>query len=346
MGKTRVVVVYGGRSPEHEVSIQSGRAVIEALSQKPEKYQVLPVYITKEGKWLLKESELEEGTPAALSPDATFKGLMVNGLSLMPVDAVFPALHGKNGEDGCIQGLCALAGLPCVGSGPLSSAICMDKAVAKRLTSDIDGLGQVPFLTIDAAEGLDTSRFHDLSRKVEGLLGYPCFCKPINTGSSRGISKIMDKSGLLQAVKRAGAHDSKLIVEQAVSGRELEVGILGNERLTVSTVGEICVRGGFYDYDAKYTDGGADIIIPASVEEQIMERVKELALKIYRTLGCAGMARVDFFMEHKTNRIIFNEINTIPGFTPTSMYPKLFARAGLSMADLIDKLVELAIEGG
>lgn len=314
MNKLNVAVLFGGKSPEHDVSLQSGKAIMSALSERPDKYTVLPVYVTNEGRWVM------------------------DFFGEMPVDVVFPALHGKNGEDGSVQGVCVLADVPCVGSGILASAVCMDKPMSKKLAAGIKGLAQVEFVEFCAGEDFDV-----VARKVKDNVGYPCFCKPVKAGSSRGISKVFDKEGLAAAFGEAAAHDSRIIVERAVTGRELEVGILGNDKPIASPVGEIVTDRPFYDYEAKYTEGAAQVLIPAPLDRDVEAAARALALEIYRVMGCAGMARVDFFLEDKTERLIFNEVNTIPGFTPTSMYPKLFAHMGLSLADLADKLVDFSL---
>ncbi|MCL2702207.1 MAG: D-alanine--D-alanine ligase [Defluviitaleaceae bacterium] len=345
--RTKVAVLLGGRGAEHEVSIQSGRAIIAALLESRDKYEVLPVYITKDGQWLLHENAsgldtLEHtGAPVAVNPGNGF--MLANyGFTPVPADAVFPALHGEYGEDGTIQGLCELAGLPCVGSGMLSSAMCLDKPVSKRLAAGIGGLFRVPFLEFNAS---DPSRFEEIAAKVRDALGYPCFVKPVNTGSSCGISKAVNGDGLFESLRLAAGFAPRIIVEAAVKGRELEVGVLGNDSPVASGVGEIITSHGFYDYDSKYTEGAAEVVVSADIDKNIAESIRYYALEVYKIMGCRGMARVDFFLENGTNRVLFNEINTIPGFTPTSMYPKLFEHEGIPMARLVDKLVELAIEG-
>jgi len=256
-------------------------------------------------------------------------------------DVVFPALHGKYGEDGTVQGLCEVLNIPYVGCGVLSSAVCLDKPVSKRLAAGVRGLGQVEFLEIHSDE---LKRFDDFELRVSGGIGYPCFVKPVTTGSSCGISKVCNKDELFKALSYASEFEHRLMVEKAVSGRELEVGVIGNRKPIVSGVGEIVHKSGFYDYDTKYTEGAAEVIFSAKLDENKKDEIRRFALEVYRALGCEGMARVDFFMENGTNSIIFNEVNTVPGFTPTSMFHKLFAEDGIPLPKLLDKLVEFAIE--
>ena len=349
MTKKVVAVLFGGQSTEHEVSRLSAATVLSALSD--EKYFLLPIYITKAGKWLLYEGAIENvgnaawekvGVPVALSPDASRKGLLRlvgDKVKHIPVDVVFPVLHGRNGEDGSVQGLCELAGIPCVGCGCLSSAACMDKAFTKKIVNGLK-IAQAEHAVVLRHELDDMAA---IRRRVRRL-GYPCFVKPANAGSSVGVTKAADKAGLEAALREAAQHDRKILVERAISGRELECAVLGNENAEASGVGEILAAADFYDYDAKYHNAESQTVIPADIPAEKAEEIRAAAKAVYAAMDCAGMARVDFFLENETNRVIFNEINTIPGFTPISMYPKLWNAAGMTTAQLADKLIALAVE--
>lgn len=351
MNKKVVAVLFGGCSSEHEISKISAATVMSAMS--PEKYFIMPVYITRDGRWLLYDGHIDSfksvqweklGTPAVLSPDASHHGLLriVGGkVKVIPVDAVFPVLHGRNGEDGSIQGLCEVAGLPFVGSGVLASALCMDKDITKRLVKTIGGIRQTQYLVFSQAELANPD---DAAKKVRYKLGYPCFVKPANTGSSIGISKVSSKKGLIAAMNEAAELDRKIIVEKAVEGREFEVGVLGNDDPVVSGVGEIIPFAEFYDYDAKYNSSDSKTVIPANIPQDAAEEMRRIAREVFVAAGGAGMARVDFFIEKQSGKVVFNEINTIPGFTSISMYPMLFEAAGISLPELVDRLIGIAIE--
>lgn len=351
MNKKVVAILFGGRSSEHEISKISAATVMSAMSA--DKYFVLPVYITKDGRWLLYDGHIDNyknvqweklGTPAVLSPDASQRGLLrIVGekFKLIPIDAVFPVLHGQNGEDGSIQGLCELADIPYVGAGVLASAMCMDKVMTKALVKSIGDINQTPYLVFSRN---DLEDMDETAKKVRYKLGYPCFVKPANTGSSLGISKASNKKQLVAALKHASKFDRKILVEKAVFGREFEVSVLGNDEVFVSGVGEIKAAAEFYDFDAKYNNAKSQTIVPAEISADIAEEIRKAAAEIYRAADCAGMARVDFFLEDLTDKVIFNEINTIPGFTSISMFSMLLEASGVSMPDLVDKLIELAIE--
>ena len=349
MTKKVVAVLFGGQSTEHEVSKRSAATILAALSD--EKYFLLPIYITKEGKWLLYEGAVENvgnvawekvGVPVALSPDASHKGLLrLTGdkVKHIPIDVVFPVLHGRNGEDGTVQGLCELAGIPCVGCGCLTSAACMDKVFTKKVVNS---------LKIAQAEHVVVLR-HEIDENMAAIrrrvrkLGYPCFVKPANAGSSVGVTKAANKDGLEAALREAGKNDRKILVERAISGRELECAVLGNENAEATGVGEILAAADFYDYEAKYHNAESQTIIPADIPSEKAEEIRAAAKAVYAAMDCAGMARVDFFLENETNKVIFNEINTIPGFTSISMYPKLWNAAGMMTAALVDELIALAL---
>ncbi len=336
--KTRVLVLAGGQSGEHEVSINSVRSVLDALPR--DRYEVDTIVISHEGRWLsgpaaqqaLSNGSAKDGGEMVLKQAASAAGY----------DVVFPILHGPNGEDGTIQGLLKLAGLPFVGSGVLGSAVCMDKVMTKAVLAS-HGIPQVAYQLATRAEFAA-----DAEAVVERVsaLGYPNFVKPANLGSSVGISKAHDRAELKQALELAFSFDRRVIIEASASGkpRELEIGILGNDNPDASPVGELTFNSEFYDYETKYTPGMADMHIPAHVPADIAARVRTLALQAFRALDCAGLARVDFFYVESTGELLLNELNTMPGFTRTSMYPELWKAAGLSYPELASKLIELALE--
>lgn len=349
MNKKTVIVLFGGQSSEHEVSRMSATTMLKALDSK--KYQVIPVGITKEGQWLIYTGPLEHistgqwekyATPAILSPDAKQKALLkiVNGhVKVIPVDVVIPALHGAWGEDGTIQGLLEMACIPYVGCGVLSSAVCMDKVFTKLIAKN-SAIPQAKYIWFYKNE-LD--EMDKLVERVEKKLGYPCFVKPANTGSSVGISKAKNKDDLIKALQLAAEFDRKIIVEEAIIGREFECAVLGNEVPSVSGVGEVLPAAEFYDYDAKYNNSESRTIIPAPITEEEEKTIRKIAAKIYQAVDGSGLARVDFFMEVETGRVLFNEINTMPGFTAISMYPMLWETAGVKKEELMDCLIELAL---
>jgi D-alanine---D-serine ligase len=349
-GRINVAILFGGHSAEYGVSLQSASAVIKSLDR--EKYNIIRLGITREGGWLKfdgDDARIEDDTwmsagpcaPAIISPDRRTRGILVfeNGaVSTLPVDAVFPVLHGKNGEDGTAQGLLALAGIPCVGCGVLCSAICMDKDVAHRLVAQ-EGI-RVPnsvALTARAA----ASELEDLTSDMR----YPLFVKPANAGSSFGITKVSDPSRLHGAATAAFEHDGKVLVEEAVPGFEIGCAILGDGALTVGEIDEIELSDGFFDFAEKYTLKTSKIHMPARIPAETSERAKRAAETIYRALGCAGMARVDMFLT-PSGEIVFNEVNTIPGFTSHSRYPNMLKGAGLSFGEITDELITLALKSG
>ncbi len=368
-------VVFGGKSGEHEVSLQSARSVMAALDK--ERYELVPIAIDKAGRWhggeralawLRGEAEASvlagetsapllenrDGEPAAATAGAA--GLQVvpgaavtgeRGGERVPeavvgeIDVVFPVLHGSYGEDGTIQGMLEMLDLPYVGDGVLASAVGMDKVVMKALFASA-GLPQVRYTHYlrSAWEREPELVLTD----VEEKLGYPCFVKPANLGSSVGISKAKDRAGLERAMREAAKYDRKIIVEAAVDAREVEVGVLGNEHPIASVPGEIVPCNEFYDYRAKYIDGKSTLIIPAELPPETVAELQEFAVRAFQAIDGGGLARVDFFIERGTNRVLVNEINTMPGFTEFSMYPKLWEASGISYRELIDRLVQLALE--
>jgi D-alanine-D-alanine ligase len=349
MSRLRIGVLFGGRSTEHEVSILSAQSIIAAMD--PQRFEPVPLYIDKNGRWLvggsLKRlvSEDSAGKYVYLPPDPTQHSLVPaqdgRGGGLPPLDVVFPVFHGLNGEDGTIQGVLELANLPYVGAGVLGSALGLDKIYMKRAFAAA-GLPIVDYLPITRGQyEQDPMAFIAL---VEERLGYPCFSKFANSGSSVGTTKAHDRAELLGGLRLAAGFDRKLLVERAVDARELEVSVLGNDEPQASVVGEVVPAHEFYDYDAKYLDEGSRLVIPAAIDAALADEVRAMAVRAFQAVDAAGMARVDFFMERKTGRVLVNELNTIPGFTRISMYPKLWEASGLSYPKLIERLVDLAIE--
>lgn len=351
MSRQRLGILFGGASSEHEVSLVSGASVIRNVPL--DRYDVVMIGITRDGRWYHYTGdaaripdgswEKENCTPAAISPDRSVHGLVVfhpEGVEKIFLDAVFPVLHGKNGEDGTMQGLLELAGIPCVGCGTLASAACMDKTVTRTLLEQagIDGVKWEKVLYYEM------DQFEKIENRIRERLGYPVFVKPANAGSSVGISKACDKASLMKAFEKAFAHDRKIIVEEAVIGDEVECAVLGNDDPFVSELGEIVPEAEFYDYDAKYKDGTTALYIPARIEPEAARQVKAAARKAFLALGCSGFARVDFFVRKSDRKVLLNEPNTIPGFTDISMYPKLMEHSGVPYPALIHKLVQLAIE--
>jgi D-alanine-D-alanine ligase len=313
--KKRVAVIYGGRSGEHEISLRSAKSIIEALD--PERYKVLHYLISKEGKW----------SPRPIVPEP-------NGNP--EIDVVFPALHGTFGEDGTLQGLLELAGLPYVGAGVLASSVSMDKEVMKRLARE-RGLPVVDYRVFS------TSQLKELDAMCS-TFEFPVFVKPANLGSPVGISKAHNCAELKSALELAAAYDRKIIVERSIQGREFECAVLGNEQPIASVPCEILPSREFYDYDDKYLLEKAGTVIPADLPPEQTTELRRLAVECYRAMECEGLARVDFLLETATNRLFINEINTLPGFTSISMYPKMWEYSGLPMPKLVDRLIELALE--
>jgi D-alanine-D-alanine ligase len=351
MARIRLAILYGGRSAEHQISVVSARSVMEALD--PDRFEVVPIAITRHGAWLLPDrSPLEltasdgtlpevdpAGTEVALRPEQRAASLSAAGIG--QVDVVFPILHGPFGEDGTVQGMFELADLPYVGSGVLASALAMDKAMAKVVLTQA-GLPQAPYLAV--AERIWLADPERVAAEVAGGLAYPVFTKPARLGSSIGISKVKSPADLAAGLAAAFAHDSKALVEQGVAARELECGVLGNDRPEASVVGEVIPSREFYDFEAKYLDDALKLEIPAPVPEAVAAQVRELSLRAFQALDCEGFARVDFFYEEATGRVLLNEVNTIPGFTPKSMFPMLWAASGLAYPDLVARLVDLAVQ--
>ena len=354
--KLRVALFFGGVSSEHDVSCVSASAWLRALGQEPcaDKYEVFPVGITKDGRWLacrptpetMADGSWEQGdcTPCVLSPDRKDHGiwLLKDGRAeLVHIDICAPVMHGKNGEDGTIQGLFELARIPYVGCGVLGSAVCMDKAVANALF-DAAGIPHTRWLAANRWE-IES----DLEGVCDGAiakLGWPIFVKPANAGSSVGITKAHDRAELKDAIRLALENDRKVVFEAFVDGHEVECAVIGSDPAVSTRPGEILAGAEFYTYDDKYKNGVSQVVIPARLDEAKLDEVKTYAAMAYTALNCEGLARCDFFVEHGTNRVMINEINTFPGFTPISMYPKLMEHEGTPVPALIDHLIELALE--
>ena len=346
--RLRVGVLFGGRSGEHEVSLASAASVIRGLD--PDKYEAVPIGITKEGHWLIGSGAqrmlpevLRGGQRVMMTADPTDAALIPLDRSGggQRLDVVFPVMHGTYGEDGTIQGLLDLAGLPFVGAGVLGSAIGMDKDVAKRLCQAAKIL-VVPWMPVHRA---DWERDHAaIRRAVEKKFRYPVFVKPATLGSSVGMTKVHSRAELAPALDLAAEFALKLLVERSVDAREIEVSVLGNAEPRASVPGEIVPHREFYDYAAKYLEEGTQLLIPAKLGRGQVKRIQDLAVRAFRALELSGMARVDFFLEKRTGKIFLNELNTIPGFTSISMYPKLWEASGIPFRELIDRLIGLALE--
>lgn len=346
MAKLRVGLLFGGRSGEHEVSINSARAIAKALSaeENANKYEILPFYIQKDGFWQagdIAESVLTSGV--AIHSTAPNPNLWEFPTQTQEVALWFPVLHGPNGEDGTIQGLLSLMQVPFVGSGVLGSATGMDK-IAMKIAFAQAGLSQVKYQALTRAQVRShPSILAKLCEQIESTLGYPCFVKPANLGSSVGIAKVRSRAELEVALTNAASYDRRIIVEAGVVAREVECAVLGNDLAQASIVGEITYDSDFYDYETKYTQGKADLLIPTPLPETVISQIQEMALQAFAAVDAVGLARVDFFYVETTGEILINEINTLPGFTATSMYPELWKHSGISFPNLVDQLIQLAL---
>lgn len=354
--KLRVGVLFGGRSGEHEVSLTSARGIMQAIDK--EKYEVVPIGITKDGCWIAGGDPMRHlraaagldtppaGGPAEpptplLTPLTPGQPLLTTRQSSLALDVIFPVLHGPFGEDGTVQGLFELADIPYVGAGVAASAVGMDKALMKDVFR-AHGLPVVDYLVIRRAEweaGPD-----EVVATIEAALPYPVFSKPANLGSSVGITKCHDRAELREGLAEAARFDRKLVVERGINAREIEVSVLGNDNPIASVPGEIIPSREFYSYAAKYLDDASELLIPAPLSPVQAQQAQELAIAAYMAIDCAGMARCDFLLDRDTGRLYVNELNTIPGFTPISMYPKLWEASGISYSELIDRLIQLALE--
>jgi len=346
-------VLFGGISPEYEVSLRSAEFVLNSLDA--EKFNVFPVGITKNGDWILytgtdysllptgEWKDYPENRRAAISPVRGQGLLSFEGDCVVRewIDVVFPVLHGENGEDGAMQGLLQMAGIPYVGPHVAASAVAMDKTLTK-LVVDQAGIRQASWMLVRSGD-VD-ARLDWVMDQAEKKFAYPVFVKPAGTGSSVGVSKAADREALKIALVKAATYDTKVLVEEFISGREVEVAVMGNESPVASICGEIDSGAEFYDYDAKYVTDTSVAYIPARISEDVTERVRDAAVRIYSAIGCQGLSRVDFFVTYEGDEVVFNEINTLPGFTSISMFPKLFAASGIPAEQLVEELLKLAME--
>ena len=347
--KKNICVLFGGVSPEHEVSLRSARMILDNIDT--EKYRVFPVGIRKDGRWLLHDGEnweLTEGTwefnpansPAFLSPDGSFGLVVISGKTFrkQKLDCVFPVLHGENGEDGSVQGLAQLADLPCVGCSMATCVCAMDKYITKLIAA-ASGVRQAAYVYVTG---------HDRDAGWDALAGklpfpYPVFVKPCKTGSSVGVSKVNEPAALGAAVENALKYGGGVLIEECVVGREIEAAVLGSKDPVVSACGEIVANAEFYDYDSKYINDNAKLLMPAPIPSEKSDEIRETALRVFRAIGGCGMSRADFFLT-QAGEVVFNEINTIPGFTSISMYPNLFELGDISKKELVNRLIEAALE--
>ncbi|MBE6911815.1 MAG: D-alanine--D-alanine ligase [Ruminococcaceae bacterium] len=349
MSKLNLCVLFGGASSEHEISLMSVASVIRGL--KTEKYNIIKVGITKSGAWFylpdanpdaIEKNKWEElpKKPCTLSVNREKRGVVcIDDGSFIPVDVVFPVLHGENGEDGRVQGACELSGIPCVGPGCASSAICMDKSITK-LVAATTGVRQAEYVLATK----DNFRNGAIIDEIEKKLTYPVFVKPAGTGSSVGTAKAENREKLHKAISEALPYGGKVLVEEFINAREIETAVLGNAEPVVSVCGEVIPSREFYTYESKYVDNTSVTPIPADIPEEVSEKIRDFAKKIYIALSCRGLSRVDFFINKENGEIIFNEINTIPGFTSISMYAKLFAACGVEFSELLDRIIAFAME--
>ena len=347
--KTKLGLIYGGKSAEHNVSLRTALAVINALDMS--KFDIHPIYINENGEWIrgnALEAPVKEVSTLKLQDTGNAASPVSLNAELFPaqteqnekIDVIFPLLHGPNGEDGTVQGLLELLNIPYVGNGVLASAAGMDKVVMKNLFAQA-GLAQanyVSYIKSDYEKSPETAY-----EQVEEALGYPCFVKPANLGSSVGINKCKDRQSLEQAFKEAFEFDRKIIIEEGIVGREIEIAVIGNDDPSCSVVGEIAPKKEFYDYKAKYEDGDTDLIIPADITEAEYETIKEMAIKSFKAIDGSGLVRADFFLT-EDGKALINEVNTMPGFTPVSMFPLLWKESGTEYPQLIEKLVDLALQ--
>mgnify|MGYP002621565506 CR=1 FL=1 len=352
MGKMKLAVIFGGMSSEHEVSCISSKAIIDNLDKN--KYEIYKVGITKDGRWFLTDAstdEIADGTweqkeniPASISPDRSISGLVTPDGNIK-IDAVFLGVHGRNCEDGVLQGLLECSGIPYTGSGVTASACSMDKSVTKLMVEKA-GIRQADFVLVyrHEAEGKEEG-MDDILNKVESHFDsvYPLFVKPANEGSSVGITKAHDRDELKKAIELAFRYDKKVLVEETIVGREIETAVLGNDDPIVAKPGEVLAANEFYDYEAKYNNIGSETIILEDLDTETKQMIKDTAIRVFKAMGCRGYARIDFFLT-EDNSLILNELNTLPGFTSISMYPQMWQASGIGYSELLDKLIELACE--
>ena len=352
MNKLKIGVIFGGKSTEHDVSIVSGTSVIKNLNK--EKYDILPIYISENGDWFLYKKELKEIEVLTVGEKIKELEKIENPINVLKnIDVVFPVLHGLYGEDGTVQGLLELLNKKYVGCRVLASSICMDKVYAKVIF-DKANISQAKyiyirpyndkFIYVDNCFNEEICSVDKICEMVKEKLDFPVFVKPSNSGSSVGINKSHNNEELKEHIKYAAKFDNKILIEQNINGREVECAVLGNEDVKASCVGEILPAEEFYTFDAKYKNAQSRVVMPANLSTDLSEKIKETAIKAFKAVDGKGLSRVDFFVENGTNRIIINEINTLPGFTQISMYPKLWETMGLKYTELLDKLIELAME--
>jgi D-alanine-D-alanine ligase len=352
--KLRIGVIFGGRSGEHEVSLMSARSVLSVLD--PQKYEVFEIGITHEGTWLsginvlqaFETNKLDGLFQVVLLPEPTRGGQLYairaqagkeQLEAIVNLDVIFPVLHGTFGEDGTMQGLLELADVAYIGAGVLGSSVGMDKILFK----DVMRANNIPVVeSVTVFRSQATSRMDDVIKTIEANLTYPVFVKPANLGSSVGVTKCRNRSDLYEGILEGAQFDRRVLVERGVNGREIEVSVLGNEDPIASVAGEIRPCDDFYSYEAKYIDEGSELLIPAPIDEATMAKIRDIAIRAYKAADCAGMARVDFLLDRDTNEVFLNEINTIPGFTKISMYPKLWEASGISYPELVQRLIDLA----
>lgn len=353
MRKLKVGVIFGGVSSEHDVSKVSGTSVISNLNK--EKYDILPIYIDKQGNWNIYEKNINN--IKILDIDSNIEHDLKNILNientLKQLDVIFPVLHGLGGEDGSIQGLFELLGVPYVGCGILASSIGMDKAYTKIIFEKA-GIKQAnykyirkfndKYIYVDNKFNEEILDINEVVEKINNNLKYPMFIKPSNSGSSVGINKANNIKDLKKAIEYASKYDKKIIIEEGLIGKEVECAVLGNEEVVASCIGEIKSAEDFYTFDAKYKNQESKVLIPAEIPKEMSEEIRKLAIKAFKSIDGKGLSRVDFFANVETNEIYINEINTLPGFTTISMYPKLFEQVGIQYSDLLDKLIKLALE--
>lgn len=345
MTKINIGVVFGGKSPEHEVSKASAINIFASLDQ--DKYNIIPIFISKDGDWFLYDGSLNK-LPDNIEKYCASVTLSKQGMlrivgekvKILTIDVAFSVIHGATGEDGYIQGLFEMAELPYVGCGVLASALCMDKCYTRVIAASL----QIPITPSMIYSLYDLSNMDEVTKEIRATIGYPCFIKPSSSGSSLGTSKAKNKKEVTKAIQEALKYSTKVIVEKYVKARELECAVLGTgEEIEISTVGEIVTPEEFYTYTAKYHNPASKTVIPADISEDVIQKIREYSYTLFKGVGAFGLARIDFFLEDKTGKVIFNEINTMPGFTDISMYPKLIEHMGYSQQALLDKLIELAI---
>ena len=348
----KIGIIFGGKSTEHDVSVVSGTSVIKNIDKQ--KYEIHPIYIEKDGTWYTYDKKIEEIDVLKIGEEIKEKTKIENIIEyLKTMDVIFPVLHGLDGEDGSIQGMLEMLGIPYVGCKILASSIGLDKAYAKIIFEkakikqakyEYIRKHEDKYIYVDKEFNEKILNIEEITEKIPESLKFPMFIKPSNFGSSVGISKAENKQELKEAIKLAGEYDKKILIEQGINGREVECAVLGNEDVVTSCVGEIKPADKFYSYDAKYKNSESKTQIPADIPNEISNKIREYAKKAFKALDGKGLARVDFFIEKETNEIYINEINTMPGFTEISMYPKLFEASGIKYSEILSKLIELAIE--